>query len=99
RHRSLHSFPTRRSSDLAQAILGLLPHRGRILLQGQDAAELTPRQRLARMAHIAEDRQHEALVLPLSVEDNLALKAYASPPFATRSEEHTSELQSLRHLV
>src|SRR5436853_5099107 len=54
-HRNLHSFPTRRSSDLEKSV------------------------------------DFRPSVPPLKVMPNSAL--------AFRSEEHTSELQSLRHLV
>src|SRR5262245_64867544 len=59
-HRDLHSFPTRRSSDLDRSPLGALQERH--LLPGP---------------HRRDSGQVER----------------------SRSEEHTSELQSLRHLV
>src|SRR5438874_9565780 len=64
-HRDLHSFPTRRSSDLV----------------GGDGAEVAGRRAVvpSRQAH---DPDHEER------EDG-----------TTRSEEHTSELQSRRDLV
>src|SRR5438045_9061745 len=61
-HRDLHSFPTRRSSDLGTAGDGL-------------ASKLLPR--AARGQNAARRRR----------------------PLRSRSEEHTSELQSLRHVV
>lgn len=36
------------------------------------------------IAHVADDRQREALVLPLSVAENAVLKMHARPPFARR---------------
>src|SRR5947199_4208937 len=63
-HRDLHSFPTRRSSDL----------------------RMLPRRAASEVRASEEDRR--ALCLRL-VELELRM----------RSEEHTSELQSLRHLV
>src|SRR5262245_62374879 len=78
-HRDLHSFPTRRSSDLARRMLPEACHdRGRVE-SGTEATEYL------------EDWQEglSAAVLPiLEVLGGLG-----------RSEEHTSELQSLRHLV
>src|SRR5262245_64978072 len=60
-HQHLHSFPTRRSSDLgARAHLGVAPERRQVTAQGD---------------------------VP------------GSDQRTARSEEHTSELQSLRHLV
>src|SRR5205814_10317994 len=60
-HRDLHSFPTRRSSDLETTST----------IRTQPSPRRTARPRRAARAPIA----------------------------AVRSEEHTSELQSLRHLV
>src|SRR5438045_7499244 len=65
-HRDLHSFPTRRSSDLRAALGTIQRDGGTIYLSGTlDNAN-----------------------------GNLNLNTVAG-----RSEEHTSELQSLRHLV
>src|SRR5205823_13700939 len=84
-HPGLHSFPTRRSSDLAN-------HRGK--------AEYSIRQRKAevtclRLAQLAErpvpDRQR--VRIPGANGD----EAIGSK--RPRSEEHTSELQSLAYLV
>src|SRR5438045_6471730 len=60
-HRALHSFPTRRSSDL----------------------------------HLRDDARHRHLVVE---KEAAAGSTFAGSGFL-RSEEHTSELQSLRHLV
>src|SRR5205814_10715819 len=89
-HPHLHSFPTRRSSDLFKLarLAPLLKHlavpdeagarvRGEFELLRQFEAR-----RRARL--LAERAEHAAR----GVEDELV-----------RSEEHTSELQSLRHLV
>ncbi len=71
-------------SQLAQAILGITPvTSGQIFIAGENAGRLTVRQRLDRIAFIAEDRHREALVLPLSIEQNLLLKAYRKPPFSS----------------
>src|SRR5205814_10353464 len=75
--RDLHSFPTRRSSDLhgrvrRLSLLHVLPRRAR------------PPSRLQRR------QRPDARV-------RRALGGAADP--VRRSEEHTSELQSLRHLV
>src|SRR5437660_8910697 len=64
-HRDLHSFPTRRSSDLEEQAPGATPVPAR-----DPMLELTPVEAAVR-AHQGE----------------------------TRSEEHTSELQSRGHLV
>jgi simple sugar transport system ATP-binding protein len=71
-------------SHLAQTILGILkPTSGQIFLRGQAANRFSPRRRLHDIAFIAEDRQKEALVLQMSVEDNLMLKDYRQPAFNT----------------
>src|SRR5205814_8912961 len=71
--RDLHSFPTRRSSDLRTALGGFAAHQQRAGWRcgGGNRAELLRARRGNCLA-----RQRES-----------------------RSEEHTSELQSLRHLV
>src|SRR5947199_2837538 len=69
-HRDLHSFPTRRSSDLSPATLAKCWPSPSV----RTASALPPQARTAPSAPAVARR---------------------SP----RSEEHTSELQSLRHLV
>src|SRR5262249_57011168 len=80
-HPALHSFPTRRSSDLhgAAAVLVGNPAKGRAV---DDA------RRVARMVHVAD-----ALDLRIAA-DRRRVEAHRA-----RSEEHTSELQSLTNLV
>src|SRR5262249_56796233 len=78
-HRHLHSFPTRRSSDLAPAALGLTPYgTGHEVASGSPTTTPAP----------------EAPLVPLGV-------AVRQGDFwrLWRSEEHTSELQSLTNLV
>src|SRR5205823_14992332 len=70
-HRDLHSFPTRRSSDLDR--------------QPGIESEMTPRPR-------AEDPQYRGSG---KLHDKVALITGGD----SRSEEHTSELQSLAYLV
>jgi branched-chain amino acid transport system ATP-binding protein len=62
-------------STLAKAISGLLPARqGRIRLDGNDIAHLTPRQRIRLgIAHVPEGRQ---IIAGLTVGENLRLGAY-----------------------
>src|SRR5205814_10399497 len=84
----LHSFPTRRSSDLAFSLASLAcsfnepincPDRTLVLTRhtSSSASDVTNK-RVERFAR----RSFRSLI-----------------PFVSRSEEHTSELQSLRHLV
>jgi simple sugar transport system ATP-binding protein len=74
-------------TELVEAITGLRKAlRGSIALAGKDLTHATPRQRLhAGVAHVPEDRQKDALVLPMSVADNLVLDMYGDPPFAGRA--------------
>src|SRR5206468_11700549 len=86
-HPDLHSFPTRRSSDLARARDGArarlaadaaqVPDRGVAQVQGGGGG---------RVRHVAVDRQRGG-------------QRAALDPEALRSEEHTSELQSRSDLV
>src|SRR5205823_8720886 len=78
--RHLHSFPTRRSSDLATPVTVL--HDQRL---GDDFGHL---------------RQAGAVRLgAASCAIHLATDVVGVLPFLLRSEEHTSELQSLAYLV
>src|SRR5947199_7396134 len=76
--RDLHSFPTRRSSDLAM-----------------------PRMRLQSTGYGAGTREYKNFpnVLRVLVGESEASGVDESGAVVDRSEEHTSELQSLRHLV
>ncbi|MBL9014062.1 MAG: ATP-binding cassette domain-containing protein [Myxococcales bacterium] len=60
--------------ELGLAIAGLVAAQGRVTLGGTDVTRASPARRLAAgLAHIAEDRHHGGLILPLSIADNLAL--------------------------
>src|SRR5947199_6968693 len=71
-HRDLHSFPTRRSSDLHR--IGAASRLRSSIWQTQSDSPARARER----SSAPDGMQH---------------------PAVRRSEEHTSELQSLRHLV
>jgi len=78
-------------SHLVQTILGILrPTSGEIAIAQKPANALPTRERLNAIAFIAEDRQKEALVLPLSIRDNLLLKDYRSRRFNTLGWLHYS---------
>src|SRR5205814_9870803 len=81
-HRDLHSFPTRRSSDLKLNALALSQARSSPLREFEHAQTRIDAQDRSRFVDREELRQETASVLCVD-----------------RSEEHTSELQSLRHLV
>src|SRR5205823_11300639 len=88
-HRVLVSFPTRRSSDLGQAAFGQWLVVGQVL--GLLALlDLGVTSILGREVAAASGRPDAAAAVPA-----------AAPPGRpdARSEEHTSELQSLAYLV
>src|SRR5947209_4042149 len=93
-HLDLHSFPTRRSSDLTR--IGSLPGRGRI--GARTPVALTTRESLLRA------RQSRFLPRPKTARERAdilithLLQALRDES-RSRSEEHTSELQSRQYLV
>src|SRR5205814_2985714 len=87
-HRELHSFPTRRSSDLELVVAVLPLDRVR---HADDARLPVAPPPLARRLEVAE--QPRAQLARLAYVEHEPRRA------EHRSEEHTSELQSLRHLV
>src|SRR5205823_14196492 len=84
------SFPPRRSSDL----LGDLPNRGAVLGLAAHRLRLGHRAAPGGFAGLRRYREHH-----LHDIEDLVLLAAAGPAGAARSEEHTSELQSLAYLV
>src|SRR5207244_13547345 len=92
-HRALHSFPTRRSSDLTAAISATWPF--------SMGASLTAFQ-YSPSTKIQPPREsigvNAVTVFPINIcAPTFTCKSWARRPF--RSEEHTSELQSPDHLV
>src|SRR5439155_21227999 len=85
-HRDLHSFPTRRSSDL-EAIGG--------------ATAATPFSALIRLAQSSASHSGiiSARDLQCQTSRRFLICLQSSGTAAPRSEEHTSELQSRGHLV
>jgi ABC-type uncharacterized transport system ATPase subunit len=72
-------------TELVEAITGLRkPIGGTIALDGVNVTGSTPRAMLRRgLAHVPEDRQHDGLVLSMSVADNLVLDQHSAPAFAS----------------
>src|SRR5205823_15082661 len=93
--RDLHSFPTRRSSDLlaippAWTDVWICPSAiGHIQATGRDARRRKQYRYHERWREIRDENKFE----------RLADFAKALPNIRRRSEEHTSELQSLAYLV
>jgi len=71
-------------TELVEALTGLRPaESGRVTILGQETTHATPRAITELgVAHVPEDRQQDGLVLSFSVEDNLVLNTYYTPPFA-----------------
>src|SRR5690606_41030670 len=88
-HPALHSFPTRRSSDLAQRAIGI--HRD---FQHQPAFQAALPQFLGVVA-VADALHSPTPVIEVGGVDHLA----GVHRDQLRSEEHTSELQSRENLV
>jgi len=82
-------------TELVEAVTGLRHSlRGRVVVAGNDLTHATPRQRLhAGIAHVPEDRQKDALVLPMEVADNLVLDMYGDPPYAGRASRNLAAVK------
>src|SRR5205814_9252380 len=83
----LHSFPTRRSSDLARSVCR--PH-------AASAGERKASEHHGPLRATLRNRRRRGLP---GLSGHLRLRAVVRARAGSRSEEHTSELQSLRHLV
>src|SRR5205814_9841101 len=97
--RALHSFPTRRSSDLDYLVRKGVAFRDAHHAIGLAVAVAEKKGKRLSELQLAELRS----IHPGFAEDALQVfdlkKALAQRSIVGRSEEHTSELQSLRHLV
>src|SRR5205814_10051887 len=87
-NRDIHSFPTRRSSDLLEEALRIAPGRRQAYLDLVCGPDSELRAEVESL--IASHEEAGSAFLDAAAPELLEL---------TRSEEHTSELQSLRHLV
>src|SRR5262245_40845612 len=94
-HIDLHSFPTRRSSDLRHRVSHLRARRRMLQLQGISGSRRVPPPQQGRGKRAGDGRGRRR---PAGAGYLRVFSAAATIGFA-RSEEHTSELQSLRHLV
>src|SRR5205814_9756843 len=95
-HRDLRSFPTRRSSDLRQQLVDGDPLTREGDLDAANAQRI--RRRILAEARTQPVRVSSWWPRPLVVAGALAACLLLAIAIG-RSEEHTSELQSLRHLV
>ncbi len=70
-------------AELIEALIGLEPSTGTILLEGLDISHLSTQQRRARgVGYIPEDRQKDGLALPFSLWENAALGHQRVAPYA-----------------
>ena len=70
-------------TELCEALMGLRPATGSVLLAGADIAEASTRERLrAGIGYVPEDRQEDGLVGAFPVAENLVLDVYDQPPYA-----------------
>jgi len=71
-------------TDLCEALMGLRPATGTVLLDGKNIAHLSTRDRLRTgIGYIPEDRQEDGLVQGFTVAENLILDVYDRPPYAS----------------
>jgi general nucleoside transport system ATP-binding protein len=71
-------------TDLCEALMGLRPAAGRVLLDGKDVSHLSTKDRLAAgIGYVPEDRTEDGLVSDFSVAENLILDVYDRPPYAS----------------
>src|SRR5207253_10737680 len=96
-HRRLHSFPTRRSSDLAASHGWTLHQLRHSALTHLAEANVALPLLMAKSRHVSL-RSLQRYARP-GLEAVAALTAAHDPGRRRRSEEHTSELQSRGHLV
>jgi len=90
-------------SFIAQALFGILPpDSGAILLDGQPARIDTPRDAMRRgIAYVPEDRQHQGLLMPMSVTHNMTLPMLpqlAALGWVKRGSERQSALEYVERL-
>jgi len=73
-------------TELVEVLTGLLkPKSGKITIEGQDVTGKSPRRmREAGIGHIPEDRHKRGLVLPFTIEENLALGSHYREPYASK---------------
>jgi simple sugar transport system ATP-binding protein len=71
-------------TELCEALMGLLPSTGSVVLDGKNISRLSTKERLrAGIGYIPEDRQEDGLVGDFSVAENLILDVFDRPPFAS----------------
>jgi general nucleoside transport system ATP-binding protein len=70
-------------SELVRSLVGLVPSTGTVLVDGDDVAHKSTRERRdTGIGYISEDRQKDGLVLGFTLWENAALGHHHRPPFA-----------------
>ena len=81
-------------TELCEALMGLRPATGSVLLAEADIAAASTHERLrAGIGYIPEDRQEDGLVGAFPVADNLVLDVYDQPPYARRIAMRPDEVR------
>ncbi|WP_027107745.1 ABC transporter ATP-binding protein [Lacticigenium naphthae] len=83
-------------SELIQAISGMTKvESGKITLQGKEIQNNVPRKITeSGLGHIPEDRHRVGLVLPMSVEENMALQTYYKEPLSKNGFLNQGKMRS-----
>jgi len=68
--------------ELVEAIVGLRPAKGRVVIAGREMSHATTHRRLRDLSHIPADRQQMGVILDMSIADNLVLPDFDRLPFA-----------------
>lgn len=82
-------------SELIQAITGLAKtESGKILLNGEEIQNKPPRKITENgLGHIPEDRHKYGLILPMSLEENIALQTYYKKPLSEHGFLHPKAIK------
>jgi ABC-type sugar transport system ATPase subunit/ribose/xylose/arabinose/galactoside ABC-type transport system permease subunit len=91
-------------TEVAQAIAGLMPlERGKVIVDGIHVRIGSINQAMRQgIGYVAEDRQHEGLVLPMSVSDNLtlaSLKQVQTKGFLSDKKEAQISREQIKNLA
>jgi ABC-type uncharacterized transport system ATPase subunit len=82
-------------TELCEALLGLRPAAGSVILDSSDLSAATTKERLrAGIGYIPEDRQEDGLVGAFSVADNMVLDVYDREPYASRLALHLDQINN-----
>src|SRR5207302_8839948 len=88
--RDLHSFPTRRSSDLKQSD---------VVVEAEYRTPILHHSCLETHGNVVEYRGGDEATVYASTQGTFTIPGDAADSLGLRSEEHTSELQSRENLV